>query len=331
MGDYYQTLGLQRDATPEQIRKAYRALAKEHHPDRNPGDPSAEAKFKEAAEAYETLSDAEKRKRYDSVEMGGGSGFRIDIGDLFAAFHSRRRRRRGANLEVAIEIGIDDVLHGVRRSIKVAGPVPCGTCRGAGIGSDPQQSRSCNCCAGRGKMESISIIGRTVSECPACGGSGKQGERCITCSGAGSVPSTRVLDVSVPPGITHGAVIRMRGHGGAGQLGGPSGDLHIRVYVRPHPLFNRNGDDLWQDAAVSFATAALGGKIDVPTLDGEMVLTIPPGTQSSQTFRLTGKGLPKLRSHGQGDMLVRLSVVVPTDLTDEQQEIIRSLRESLDG
>lgn len=329
MGDHYEILGLQRDATPEQIKKAYRAQAKKHHPDCNPGDPSAEAKFKKATEAYETLSDTEKRRRYDLMGSADASGFRINISDIFTAFRSRPRRRRGANLEAAVEVGIEDVLRGARRSVEVAGPVPCGICRGSGAG-DASQSRPCNCCGGKGRMESVSAAGMSVSQCPACRGSGRQGDRCGACAGAGSVPSMRTLDVSVPPGIAHGAVVRMRGHGGAGQLGGPPGDLHVRVSVRPHPLFARKADDLWQDAAVPFAAAALGGSIDVPTLEGELVLTIPPGTQSGQTFRLTGKGLPKMRSHGRGDMLVRVSVAVPTDLTDEQRDIIRSLQESLE-
>lgn len=331
MGDHYETLGLRRDATPEQIKKAYRAHAHKHHPDRNPGDPSAEARFKEAVEAYETLSDTGKRRRYDLLGSAGEGGFRIDIGDIFAAFHSRPRPRRGANLEAVVEIGIEDVLRGARRSVKVAGPVPCGVCGGTGAGDAPQ-SRPCNCCCGRGRVESLSVQGRRVSECPACKGSGRQADRgCDACSGAGSVPSMRTLDISVPPGVAHGAVVRMRGHGGAGHLGGPPGDLHVRVSVRPHPLFVRHGADLRQDANVPFADAALGGRIDVPTLEGELVLTIPPGTQPGQTFRLTGKGLPRMRASGRGDMLVRVSVAVPIDLTDEQQGIIRSLRESLEG
>lgn len=327
--DHYETLGLQRDATPEQIKKAYRAHAKRHHPDRNPDDPSAEARFKKVAEAYEILSDADKRRRYDLMGSAGG-GLRMDIGDIFVAFSARPRRRRGANIEVAVEIGIEDVLRGAKRSVDVAGPVPCGACRGSGAGDAPQL-RPCDCCGGKGRMESVSAIGMSVSQCPACRGSGRQGGRCAACAGAGSVPSVRTLDVPIPPGIGHGAVVRMRGHGGAGQLGGQPGDLHVRVFVRPHPLFSRKGADLWQDAAMPFAAAALGGVVDVPTLDGELVLTIPPGTQSGQTFRLVGKGLPRMRANARGDMLVRVSVAVPTDLTDEQRGIIRSLRESLEA
>jgi len=329
VGDHYDTLGLQRDATPEQIKKAYRAHAKQHHPDRNPDDPSAEDRFKKAAEAYEILSDTEKRRRYD-LGSAEGHGFRININDIFDAFKSRPRRRRGANLETAVQVGMEDVLRGATRSVQVAGPSPCGACRGSGA-CEASQTRLCNCCGGKGKMESVTSFGMTVSVCPACRGSGRQGDRCGACAGSGLVASMRTLDVSIPPGIVHGAVVRMRGLGGAGQLGGPPGDLHVRVSVRPHPLFVRKGADMWQDAAVPFASAALGGKIDVPTLEGDMILTIPPGTQSGQTFRLTGKGLPKMRAAGRGDMLVRMSVAVPTDLTDEQREIIRSLRGSLEG
>ncbi len=324
--DYYKTLGLRRDATSEQIKKAYRAHAKEYHPDRNPDDPSAEAKFKKAAEAYETLSDTEKRRRYDLA--GSDGGFRINIGDIFSAFQSRPRHRRGANLETVVEIGIEDVLRGVKRSVEVSGPTPCAACQGAGTGS--ASSRRCNCCGGWGEMESVDImVGRKVSPCPACGGSGRQSERCDACGGTGSIPSARSLDVSIPPGIAHGAVVRIRGHGGAGHLGGSPGDLHVRVFVRPHPLFVRKASDLWQEAAMPFAAAALGGRIDVPTLDeGDMTLTIPPSTQSGQVFRLTGKGLPRMRSAGRGDMLVRVSVAVPTDLTDEQRAAIQTLRDS---
>jgi len=333
MGDHYETLGLQRDATPEQIKKAYRAHAKKYHPDRNPDDPSAEGRFKKATEAYEVLSDIEKRRRYDLMGSDEGQGFRMNINDIFDAFRNRPRRRRGANLETAVQIGIEDVLRGTTRSVQVAGPVPCGICRGSGDATTfaATQSRPCNCCGGQGGIESVSVMGKTVSQCPACKGTGKQGDRCSACAGSGSVASMRTLDVSIPPGIGHGAVVRIRGLGGAGQLGGPPGDLHVRVSVRPHPLFVRKDSDMWQDVVVPFASAALGGRIDVPTLEGDMILMVPSGTQSGQTFRLTGKGLPKMRSAGRGDMLVRVSVAVPTDLTDEQRRIVRSLQESLRG
>lgn len=327
MRDYYEILGLQRDATPEQIKKAYRACAKKHHPDTNLGDPSADARFKEVAEAYETLSDTGKRGRYDLI--GSGAGFQIDIGDLFAAFINPRRR--GANVEVSVEVNMEDVLRGANRSLNVASTVPCSGCRGTGAG-DAEQPRPCNCCGGHGRLGSAPIPGRRIPECPACKGTGKQaGRGCTLCAGVGSVPSRKALNVSIPPGVRHGTVVRMRGHGAAGQGGGAPGDLHVRVFVRPHPLFTRQGDDLCQNATVSFATVALGGKIDVQTLDGELVLTIPPGTQPGQVFRITGKGTPRLRAPGRGDMLVRTSVAIPTSLTDEQRDMICRLRDSLEG
>lgn len=332
MRDYYEILGLQRDSTPEQIKKAYRARAKKHHPDTNLGDSSAEARFKEVAEAYETLSDAGKRSRYDLMRSGAGAGFQIDISDLFTAFSNHiNPRRRGANIEVSVEVSMKEVLRGANRSLDIASTAPCSACRGTGA-ADAEQPRSCNCCGGYGKMESPSVLGRRITECPACKGSGKQsGRGCTLCTGIGSVPSRKTLNVSIPPGVRHGTVVRMRGHGAPGRGNGPPGDLHVRVFIRPHPLFSRQGDDLCQNAVVSFATVALGGKIDVPTLDGELVLTIPPGTQPGQVFRITGKGISRLRASGRGDMLVRTSVAIPTDLTDEQRDIIRRLRDSLEG
>jgi len=176
-------------------------------------------------------------------------------------------------------------------------------------------------------MMSVDIMGKRTSQCPACRGIGRQTEQCTACGGVGSIPSARSLDVSIPPGVTHGAVVRIRGLGGAGRMGGPPGDLHVRVSVRPHPLFVRKSADLWQETAIPFATAALGGRVDVPTLDGEMTLIIPPSTQSGQVFRLTGKGLPRVHSAGRGDMLVQVSIAVPTDLTDKQRAAIQALRD----
>jgi len=331
--DHYQTLGLSTDATPDQIKKAYRRLAKQHHPDRNPGDPAAEARFKEVSEAYTTLSDPRKRTQYDAQrEMRDTGGFNVaqnphggfsvsfDIGEIFG------RRPRGANIRAAVDVTLDEVLRGAAKQVSVTSSAPCGACCGTGAGTE-EQSRTCNCCAGYGKVEKAHIFGRMVAECPACRGSGRQpGRGCPSCGGSGAVSFPKTVRVSIPPGISDGQVVRVRGAGHFCSDGQP-GDLHLTVRVRPHPAFERRGDDLWMDIRVPFPTMAMGGKTGVRTLDGEVSLDIPAGTQSGQAFRLSGRGLPRLRG-GRGHMVVRAVVDVPTALSDEQKEILREFRDA---
>jgi molecular chaperone DnaJ len=314
MSDYYDTLGVQPDASPDEIKKAYRRLAHKHHPDRNPGDAGAEGRFKEVAEAYGALSDPDRRLRHDAEQAIGGARRRMHFGidDVFAAWCAYG----GRDVQTTLEVTLEDVLRGVRMAVTVSGTSACAACRGTGAG-DAVQERQCNCCRGRGWVGLA-----TRSRCPACRGEGKQrGTGCASCAGSGSVPAERVLSVSVPPGIDDGQFIRVRGAGRAGP--GGCGDLLVLVRVAPHPLFRRRGPDLWQAALVPFATLALGGKADVPTLDGAMSLTVPPGTQAGQAFRLVGRGLPY--GAGRGDMMVRLMPTVPTTLTDEQRDALRKL------
>ena len=310
--DHYGTLGVSPDASPDEIKKAYRRLAHKHHPDRNPGDADAEGRFKDVAKAYGVLSDPDKRIRYD-VERGAASGVRFGIDDLhFATWFACG----GRDIQTTLEVKLEDVLRGVRRSVTVLGTSVCAACRGTGAG-DAVQERRCNCCTGCGWVG-------PASRCPACRGTGRQqGRGCASCAGCGSVPAERTLTVSVPPGIDDGQFIRVRGAGRAGP--GGCGDLCVRIRVAPHPLFQRRGPDLWQVTLVPFATLALGGKADVPTLDGAMSLTVPPGTQAGQAFRLVGSGLPFAASGPRGDMLVRLMPAVPTTLTDEQRDALRKL------
>ena len=334
MKDYYHTLGVERDATPGQIKKAYRRLAHKHHPDRNPDDPDAESRFKAVSEAYGVLSDPGKRERYDAMQDGGAfagfpfnvssgeSGFSVsfDIGDVFGA------RRRGANIETRVEVSLDEVLRGASRQVSVPATTPCGDCRGTGAG-DAEQKRPCNCCGGYGQVEKSHVFGRVVAECPACRGSGRQpGRGCPSCGGKGAMPTTKTVRVSIPPGISDGQTVRMRGEGHVGP--GSPGDLHVRVRVRPHPAFERRGDDLRMVLRVPFTTVALGGKADVRTLDGTVSLSVPPGTQDGCVFKVAGKGLPRLRAPGRGNMLVEMAVDVPTELTDGQRELLQRLREA---
>jgi len=324
MSDHYDTLGVPPDASPDEIKKAYRRLAHKHHPDRNPGDADAEGRFKEVAEAYGALSDPGKRLRYDAERgaapgIRGGMHFGIGIDDIFAAWCAADIAR-GRDVQTTLEVTLEDVLRGAQRSVTVLGTSACAVCRGTGAG-DAVQERQCNCCGGRGYVGSFPAQ-RSASRCPACRGVGRQqGRGCASCAGRGSMSAERVLSVSVPLGIDDGQFIRVRGAGRAGP--GGCGDLYVRIRVAPHPLFKRRGPDLWQAALVPFATLALGGKADVPTLDGAMSLTVPPGTQAGQAFRLVGRGLPYAGSGLRGDMLVRLMPAVPTALTDEQRDALQ--------
>ncbi len=348
--DYYEILNVEKTVGLEDIKRAYRKMAMKHHPDRNPNDAEAEHKFKEAAEAYEILSDPEKRQRYDHYGhegLRGTSGHdfnRMDPQDIFSMFGfgddlfdqmfgggrggGRRgggQGQRGYDLEYTAEITLEEVAKGAERNIEFTRQDLCPTCSGTGAkpGSKPV---SCVTCGGAGKIAQTGMGGmfRMVTACPACGGAGKTyKDKCPDCKGSGKKPKKRVLNVHIPAGIHDGTAIRVSGEGEPGTNGGPRGDLHVVIRVSPHKIFTREDDHLVLQMPVSFTQAALGAVVKVPTLDGEAELTIPPGTQHGHIFHLQGKGLPNLRSGRPGEMGVLLLIEVPRKLTDKQEKLLR--------
>lgn len=344
--DYYEVLGVNRDATDDEIRRAYRKLARKYHPDVNK-EPDAEQKFKEVKEAYEVLSDPQKKAHYDQFghtdQTGGfggfggtGSGFGAQdfgFGDIFDMFFGGGRRsnpnapRQGADLEYRLTIEFKDAVFGKNVDVVLPRTETCDTCRGTGAkpGTFPEV---CSVCQGSGQAEVVqnTPFGRIVNRriCHACGGSGKYiREKCTTCSGSGKVKRKKKINVKIPAGIHEGAQLRVSGEGEPGINGGPPGDLYITIMVRPHDFFKRDGDDLTCELPITFAQAALGDEVIVPTLDGRARLKIPAGTQTGTEFRLQGKGVPRLRGYGQGDLRVKVRVVTPTKLTEEQKQALR--------
>ncbi|HET7225043.1 MAG TPA: molecular chaperone DnaJ [Candidatus Eisenbacteria bacterium] len=358
--DYYEVLGVAKTASEDEIKKAYRKLAFENHPDRNPGDKAAESRFKEATEAYEVLRDAEKRARYDrfghAAAAGAGpagaggvdfSGFDLadalrafmrDFGgegggieDLFGGGAPRGPRViRGDDLQVRLKLTLEEIAAGVEKKIRVRHLRPCPTCQGRG-GSGEQ---SCPQCQGRGQIRRVqqSIFGQfvNVSTCPQCGGAGKIfKDRCKTCGGEGRVSETETIAVKVPAGVHEGNFIPLRGMGDAGPRNGPPGDLIVLIEEKPHPLFERDGDDLRIEVPVSFVTLALGGRIPVPTLEGGTAqVQVPAGTPGGHVLRLRGKGLPTLRGGARGDILAHLQLWVPSRLSAEDKRLLEQLGRS---
>ncbi len=351
--DYYQILGVPKNATQEEIKKAYRKLAQRYHPDANPGNKEAEERFKEISAAYDVIGDEHKRKQYDQVrEMvasgfgagpgpgagwpGGGRvrfedlGFDLgDLGDLFGGLFGGRRGRpraaRGADLEAEVTIAFEDAMRGTTVPVRIQGPAPCSACGGSGAapGSSPVV---CPQCRGAGEIAVNQGLFQIEQTCPRCHGSGRVVERvCPTCRGTGSERRTRTFQVRIPPGVRDGARIRLRGHGEPGAPGAPPGDLYVRVHVRPHAFFRRRGDDLEVVVPITYTEAALGADIQVPTLDGPVTMRVPPGTPSGKTFRLRGKGAP--RRGGQGDLYVMVNVEVPARLSRKERELLEQLRE----
>src|SRR5690606_31233718 len=348
--DYYEVLGVQRDAGPEEIKKAYRRLAMKYHPDRNPNDPEAEAKFKEAKEAYEVLSDSSKRAAYDrfghaGVETGGagfGGGFGpgdpfTDIfdevfGSIFGAgARGRAQMFRGADLRYDLELTLEQAVFGDTVEIDLPSRVACETCDGTGAAPGTQRV-TCATCNGHGQVRMQQGFLSIQQTCPACRGAGTRVEKaCPDCSGSGIVRKLRTLSVKVPPGVDDGDRIRLAREGEPGRNGGPPGDLYVEIHVKPHPIFTRDGQNLSCEVPISFATAALGGTVEVPTLDGTIVLKVPPETQSGKVFCVKGKGVRSLRSPGSGDLYCRVQVETPVNLTGEQKEMLRRLDESIKG
>lgn len=349
--DFYEVLGVSRDATADDIKKAYRRLAREHHPDANPDDAEAEARFKELALAYETLSDPERRRRYDIFGTAGGTGAGArggdpfgagGLGDIFEAFFgggspfgggtSRPSGPpRGVDLEAAVEISFEEMVFGAQADVTVRTAVACEPCGATGA-SPGTSATSCPTCGGAGQVRQVrqSFLGQMVtsSPCPQCGGAGQTiASPCETCGGEGRTVVERTYTVEVPAGLDPDNVLRLVGRGAVGPRGGPPGDLYVRVRVRAHDRFQRHGADLHHELAVPMTQAALGAVFDYETLDGIEELTIEPGTQTGTVIRLRGKGVPTGRGNRRGDLLVHLVVAVPTDLDDEQEELLRRLAE----
>ena len=350
--DYYKVLGVSETASAKDITRAYRKLARELHPDANPGDTAAEDRFKEVSAAYDVLGDETKRKEYDEVRRmgpvaggfgaGGGSTFNVraedigDLGDLFGGLFGRGRGRggpagargsgpqRGLDLTTALTLSFDDAVHGVETVVHVTSDAACGTCHGSGAkpGTAPQV---CPVCGGRGVLDDNQGFFSFSQPCTNCGGRGSViTDPCETCHGSGVVHRNREVKVRIPAGVTDGQRIKLKGRGSAGRNGGPPGDLYVEVRVQPHALFGREGNNLTINAPVTFAEAALGAAITVPTLDGDPVtIKIPPGTRSGRTFRVRNRGVE--RKSARGDLLVTVDVVVPANLTDEQRRAVEAL------
>jgi len=346
--DYYETLGVARGASAEDLKKAYRKLAMQCHPDRNPGDKKAEQRFKELSEAYDVLKDDQKRAAYDrfghaAFEHGangrgagdfnfGMGGFADIFDEMFGEFMGTRRNGRtaqGADLRYNLEISLGDAFHGKQAQIRVTTAVLCEACSGSGAeaGSRPV---TCPTCRGHGKVRSQQGFFTVERTCPSCGGQGAVVENpCKACRGQGRVRRERTLNVNIPAGVEDGTRIRLAGEGEAGPRGTPAGDLYIFLTIQPHRLFQREGADLHCRVPIAMTTAALGGTVEVPSIDGSRAkVTIPAGTQTGQQFRLKGKGMTVLRDHKRGDLFIEAMVETPMNLTREQQEMLRQFEQS---
>jgi molecular chaperone DnaJ len=353
--DYYEILDLPRTATAEEIKKAYRKMALKFHPDKNPDDPSAEGKFKEAAEAYEVLSDADKRARYDRYGHDGvkgmpGGGFNMSMDDIFSNFGDifggafndafgfgnrgrvRRRVNRGTNLRVKVKLTLEEIATGIEKKIKVNKYIPCDLCNGTGADKGSSMN-TCQTCHGQGQVTRVTntFLGQmqTTSTCPTCDGEGTViGTKCNKCFGNGIIKGEEVIPVRIPAGVADGMQLSMSGKGNAAARGGIAGDLIILVEEHEHEYFTRDGNNLIYEHFISIPEAALGNSVDIPTLEGKARIKVEPGTQSGKILRLKGKGLPDLNGYGRGDLLVNLSVWTPRNLTKEEHQILDKLRDS---
>lgn len=347
--DLYEVLGVSRDASGDEIKKAYKKMVKKHHPDLNPDSKTAEENMKQVNHAYDILSDPEKKARYDqfgddgnnSGGFGGGfGGFEGGgFGDIFDMFFGgggggRRNQnapRQGNDLRVDLRISFEEAARGVTKEIELNRTESCKDCGGSGAKNGTER-KTCSHCGGSGqvRVNQQTPFGQfqTVKTCPHCGGRGSVVETpCPTCSGSGRVKKTRTIKVNVPPGVSTDSRLRMQNEGEGGINGGPSGDLYIYITVSPHEFFQRNGDDILCNVPITVVQAALGAEIEVETLDGKVKLTVPAGTQTGTSFRLRGRGFPKLRGYGKGDQHVRVNVQTPTNLTDEQKDLLRKFGE----
>ena len=354
--DFYEVLGLNKGASDDAIKKAYRQMAKKYHPDLNPGDKEAETRFKEVGEAYEVLSDPEKKARYDQYGHAGvdpnfgaggyGPGVDVDFGDIGDIFSSifgggfggggRRQNpnapRRGSDAAASVIISFEEAAKGCKKQVSVQRITPCGECGGSGAkkGTSP---KSCPDCGGSGQVtrQQRTPFGvmQTQSACPRCQGRGRIIETpCPTCGGQGRVRRAETVGINIPSGIDDGQIINIPGKGNAGVNGGPAGDLQIQVSVRPHPLFERDGFNMWYELPVTYAQAVLGAELDIPTLDGKMAFSIKAGTQPGDVLRVKSKGIPYINGRGTGDLLLKIVVEVPKNLSAEQEKLLRAFDES---
>ena len=355
--DYYEVLGIQKGASEDEIKKAYKKLARKYHPDMNPGDKEAEEKFKEVNEANEVLSDPEKKARYDQFGFAGvdpnygagagggayGGGFDFgDLGDIFGSFFGggfggQRRNpnapQRGESIRASVSISFTEAAFGCEKSVTIERSEQCPTCKGSGCapGTTPEV---CPDCHGSGTVQTRrqTPMGVFASNgpCRKCGGTGRLiHQPCSDCRGSGAVRKRRTIKVNIPAGIDHGQTISLRGQGGAGKNGGPAGDLLITVMVQPHEIFRRDGVDVFCEAPITFTQAALGAELEIPTIDGKVKYSIPEGTQTGTVFRLKGKGIPVLNGRGRGDQYVTVVIETPRSLNKEQKEALRRFSETL--
>ncbi len=341
--DYYELLEVERTASPEEIKRAYRVAARRYHPDANPDDPEAEARFKEVATAYETLSDPDKRRHYDRFgadgpqmgdPFGGGMG---GFGDLFEAFFGgggggvRTGPTAGPDLEATTEVSFEQAVFGTEHEVSVRTAIACDTCEATGA-APGSSAESCQQCGGSGQVRQVrqSILGQmvTAAPCPSCRGAGVViPEPCPACSGDGRIVTDKTYTVDIPAGVDSGSTLRLSGFGAVGPRGGPAGDLYVHIRVRPHERFVREGDDLHHELHLPVTQAALGAALTFETLDGTEDLVIPRGTQTGKVFRLKGRGVPHVRGRGRGDVLVHIVVDTPTDLDADVEEALRRIAE----
>ncbi|SFR51401.1 molecular chaperone DnaJ [Thiomicrospira sp. ALE5] len=344
--DYYEILSVARNATEQEIKKAYRKLAMKYHPDRNPDDPDADSKFKEATEAYEVLSDQQKRAAYDQFghagvqggAQGGGFGgagfgdaFSDIFGDIFGGGFGRRGPQAGDDMQYDLEITLEQAVNGTEVDIRIPYEDTCDACGGSG--AEPGTSaQTCPTCGGEGQVRIQQGFFSVARTCPTCHGRGKIIKSpCKKCRGEGVLTKHKTLSVKIPAGVDSGDRIRLQGEGGLGEAGAPRGNLYVRVRVKRHAIFQRDGDTLFCELPISFATATLGGEIEVPSLNGKARLKIPAGTQSGQRFKLAGKGVKSVRSSRVGDLICEVNIETPVKLTSEQKALLKAFDDSLHG
>jgi molecular chaperone DnaJ len=355
--DYYEVLGVEKSADANAIKKAYRTLAKKYHPDMNPGDKEAEAKFKEVNEAYAVLSDDEKKAKYDQFghaafdPAAGGGGYGADFGgfgdfgDIFSSFFgggfggtsSGRRPNaptRGDDIGIRLSISFEEAAFGVKKEVSYNRIQKCNECGGSGAAKGTT-AETCSSCNGSGQKRIMQRLGgmqfQSTAPCDACRGTGKVIKTpCSSCRGSGSIRATKSLTVTIPAGIDDGQIINVRGGGDAGVNGGPSGDLRINVNVRPHPIFERDGYDVWTEIPITYAQATLGDSLEVPTVDGNVKYDIPAGTQNGTVYTLRGKGIKRINRNAKGDHYFKVNVEIPKNLNKEQEKLLREFDKSLE-